>query len=401
MKKFRKLKRIILFGILLLFFVIIDFAYLLTYLFPKQKNKWLFGSSIGKEYSDNAKFLFEYINKNSSQTNHQIIWITKKRSIVKSVRQLGYSCFYFLSLKGIWHTLSAKRIFVTHCKGDINNILINNQVDVVNLWHGIPLKKINADLTSSLRNNWLYEFFINYMLFPFKDNTSLVPTSGKIVQKRIMSGFRLSQKQTPILGSPREDILINAKPKSVKKSLSRILYAPTHRGSQRTLTLLPNNTEYNKLNEFLKQNKIILDFRLHRFDKIHLKKLNLLDKYSQIRIDPYDNIEDSMINSDILITDYSSCFYDYLLLDKPLIFHAPDLKRYMSLDDQFYEKNYDQFIPGPKTQNWDEVISNLQNFINKKDEYKTKRKDLKNKIFEFTDGKNCERILKFLQNRHH
>ena len=46
-------------------------------------------------------------------------------------------------------------------------------------------------------------------------------------------------------------------------------------------------------------------------------------------------------------------------------------------------------------------MSNLQNLIDKKDDYKIKRKDLKNKIFEFTDGKNCERILKFLQNRHH
>ena len=405
MKKFRKPKRIILFGIKLLFFVFIDFCYLLTYLFPKQRNKWLFGSSDGNEYSDNAKFLFEYIHNNSDQKNHQIIWITKNRSTVKTVRKLGYPCFYYLSIKGVFHTLTAGKILVTHSKGDINRLLINKNVDVINLWHGIPLKKINSDLTSSLRNNYIYEFLINYILFPYKENTSIVVTSGKTPQERIMSGFRLKKEQAPILGSPREDILINAnngkKSNLTKKGMSRIIYAPTHRGSMRTLSVLPNKSECNKLNKFLKRNKILLDLRLHRFDKIHYKQLNLLGKYSQIRIDPYNNIEDSMINSDLLITDYSSCFYDYLLLDKPIIFHAPDLKRYMTLDDQFYETHYDKFIPGPKTQSWDEVISYLQKFINKKDEYKEPRKDVKSKTFEFTDGKNCERIFKFLRNHNY
>ena len=315
-KKLRKFKKIMFFGLQCLFFIFIDFIYLLTYLIPKQKNKWLFGagSAFGNEYSDNTKSFFEYIyknkntNKNKTQDIPNAIWITKSNKIVEKVRKNGYPCYYYLSLKGIWHTISAKKIFVTHGKHEINSLLLNSQVNVVNLWHGIPLKLIGNDDKLNAKTHPLYKFITKYILFAYQEKIDLLPVSSEHIQKRFMSALNLSKEKTPILGSPRDDTLLQALAETKKndnnKSFKRILYAPTHRGSNRTLTVLPNKSECNKLNKFLKTNKIILDLRLHRFDKIHYKRLNLLGKYSQIRIDPYNNIEDSMINSDLLITDY-------------------------------------------------------------------------------------------------
>lgn len=401
MKKLLQYSKIALFGLEALLFPIIDFIYLLTYLVPKQKNKFIFGSSLGQKYCDNSRYLFEYIYKNQKSHKNMpkinAIWITKNRNIVKKLRDQGYKCHYYLSIKGLWHTLSAQRIYVTHYKTDINRLLINTRTQVINLWHGIPLKKIEYDQNLSLKNKPIYRFLINYIIFPYRNKTDLLPVSSKYIQARFISSFRLNEEKTPILGSPREDVLIKHKNKtSDKTQIKNILYAPTHRRGNGTLLVMPSKDQIKQLDLFLKKHQAVLSIRLHMFDKIHLGKLGyLIDSAKNIKLDSFTDMQESLIQTDVLITDYSSSFFDYLLLEKPIIFHSPDIKEYLTKNHEHYDSDYDKVTPGPKTKTWSEVIRELENFFNNKDKYQESRIELKKKIFKYTDGKNCARILDY------
>jgi len=81
--------------------------------------------------------------------------------------------------------------------------------------------------------------------------------------------------------------------------------------------------------------------------------------------------------TDILITDYSSIYFDYLLLDKPIIFAPFDFEDYLVKDRELYY-NYDEVTPGPKARNWNEVLISLKEAIENPEKYKKEREKIKN-----------------------
>ncbi len=109
--------------------------YYLMYLIPKKKKLWVFGAWFGVKYFDNPRFLFEYIKNNSSEI--QVIWITKDKSICNNQEIL-----YKYSLKAIYFSLRAEVFFVSHSTlSDLFAFINANCRKVIQLWHGIPIKK--------------------------------------------------------------------------------------------------------------------------------------------------------------------------------------------------------------------------------------------------------------------
>ena len=100
--------------------------------------------------------------------------------------------------------------------------------------------------------------------------------------------------------------------------------------------------------------------------------------------------------STALITDYSSIYFDYLLLDRPIIYYIPDLYEYQTKCRGFYEP-YENLTAGIYTTNENELINGLNNIICLKDEYKEKRKLLRDRMFVHQDGKNCERVIEWIK----
>lgn len=95
--------------------------------------------------------------------------------------------------------------------------------------------------------------------------------------------------------------------------------------------------------------------------------------------------------ADKLITDYSSVYIDYLILDKPIGFFIPDLKKY-SNDRGFYENNLNESLPGPILEQDNDLINFI---INNEDNYSQKRKIINEKYNKYKDNKNSERILNY------
>ena len=106
-----------------------------------------------------------------------------------------------------------------------------------------------------------------------------------------------------------------------------------------------------------------------------------------IDLSDYDNINDILLITDMLITDYSSVVFEYSLLEKPIIFYSPDRDLYKEERDFYYE--YESFVPGPIISNTDELIKE----INNKDFDKNKVIEFKEKFFDNLDGNSSKRFI--------
>jgi len=103
-------------------------------------------------------------------------------------------------------------------------------------------------------------------------------------------------------------------------------------------------------------------------------------------------INDIIDNYEILISDYSGIYVDYLLLNRSIVFAAFDLERYLACDREMYY-DYEDVTPGPKCKNWKSVFDWVIKFRNDPTLYEDERSDLKAKFHKYYDGKNSERVL--------
>ena len=126
-----------------LFFGIISFPfYLISLLIPRSLNIWVFGAWFGNQFNDNTAYLFKYVLCN--QSNVKAVWLTKNSQIIKDLRKKGYPIYHKNSIKGFWYGSRAGATFINCGYDDVNKYCIKQSL-IVQLWHGIPLKKIKSD----------------------------------------------------------------------------------------------------------------------------------------------------------------------------------------------------------------------------------------------------------------
>ena len=134
-----------------------------------------------------------------------------------------------------------------------------------------------------------------------------------------------------------------------------------------------------KLNQYCQKNKCLFMIKKHFY---HKNEVVDLSKYSNI-VD-YTNLDcdtqELLFNADVLITDYSSCYIDYLLLDKPVIFYCYDYANYLENDrDMYFE--YDSVTPGPKVKDKNDFLVALNSSLNGNSEYRDKIQEVKNLLY--------------------
>jgi len=383
--------------------------YWLSYIIPKDKNLWVFGAWFGERYVDNSKYLFEYVNRKHPEI--KAIWLTRSQNTYELVKKKGYRVYKTYSLKGIYYSLRAKVGIISTSLEDINLCLTGN-MQIVQLWHGIPLKKIMFDDKITFRQPTIFRKLLS-LIFPFlKKNYSdalLIATSEE-VQKKISSAFKVPLEHVKITGYPRNDSFFQDSEEELElvkkllhfKSQGKILviYMPTHRkeGEMDINKLLFSSLEF--IDKKLQELNCILLIKLHYY---HAKESFYLIKdktFSNIVI-----INDGLIGQDVynilglmdvLITDYSSIYFDYLLLDKPIIFAPFDLEDYLKKDREFYY-DYDKVTPGPKARNWDEVLIYLKEAIENPEKYKKERKRIRDIFHKYKDGNSSKRVFNAIQ----
>ena len=377
----------------------------LVYIVPRNKRNWVFGSGTGMNFSDNAKYLFLYC---SSLNEINCYWITKNKVLVENLRNDGLKAYYKYSIMGLWLSISSKVYIYDSRTGCINHFTSAGAYKV-SLWHGSPLKTIDRDIT--VKNNafyignhtWGLKRYLVRIIMPewFVVADLMIATSDK-VKGYFNSAF--GSKKIEVTGYPRNDIISNPNlyrkylmfEQNIIHSLSTkktILYAPTFRDTDRFERETP--IEWERLNNLLKKNDTTFLIKLHRHDYSMIMKEN----YSHIRV--LDNESDMyplFSKVDLLITDYSSIFFDFLLTDKPVLFYPYDIEDYLTMDRSMYDE-YETVTPGHKAYDFQGFYEKIELFFNEPNALKQSSLDynvIRKMYNKYNDSDSAKRTYQFI-----
>ncbi|MCP5173736.1 MAG: CDP-glycerol glycerophosphotransferase family protein [Moraxellaceae bacterium] len=235
------------------------------------------------------------------------------------------------SIKGIIYLHFSKKIITDN--GIPFSVNLKNKI-VVQTWHGIPIKKIGLNDQSLLARFGYLE--LQAMRHQWADTTAVI-CLGEHVRTLMMQAFDVSYKQTVISHSPymQKVLQIGGIEKLEKKGeIEKIFYLPTYRDwvTDRSWDLLEDN---NFIEFFVKKN-ITVYYKYHPLDADAMLKL-LPSNFIKVDGDYVELLKEC----DCFITDYSSAFFDALLLDIPVFFYAVDYENYKKergiYDEELYE----------------------------------------------------------------
>ena len=334
-------------------------VYIIANIVPKKRGLWVFGGWFGKRYSDNPKAFFEYIN--SQQPSIETIWLAKDKTVVAEIRKLGRSAYIAESVIGIYIQLRAEIAFVCQAlPDDLFSPAVGKKTKVVNLWHGLPLKKIMYDVFGDrvcTKNNW-GKFVGAISPYDQVRNDYLLATSVE-TQNTLSKAFRLDKSQTLITGFPRNDVFLNNKVKASEQSF-RCIYMPTFRLDPESDLFEHFGFNAEGIDQQLSRHDIQLVLRMHPVNKPPEYLVEQIANSKSISIDSSGDVFDSIASYDCMITDYSGGYFDFILSNRPVLFAPFDLEKYKAQErDLYYE--YEDVTLAPYAKNWPELIENMIN----------------------------------------
>lgn len=362
---------------------------------PKKKNRIVLYSNIG--FRDNVEALYRYLIREGYNRKYAIICSTnewKKYSELNQIKNVKFVNCYI----GVYYFFTSKYFF--YCFGKYPIVPTKNQC-VVNLWHGMPLKTIGSLVESEEKNKQNY---FTYVL-----------STSEFFRYHMQNAFQCKREQVIICGQPRNDDLFDSqidvrKIFDVPEKSKLICYMPTFRKSD---ILGTNNTTsttclYEKLK--LSKNLESLNYYLKQISAYLFVKPHPMDNYDKNFIKDLSNIiyvDDNILKhknlntynflgqTDALITDYSSVYFDYLLIDKPIGFIIDDLKYYGDIRG-FVVEEPESIMPGKKIYNQDDLFSFCKDIAENIDDYKDERKKINGLVNYYKGKSNCQHLLKLI-----
>ncbi len=357
---------------------------------PILKNTILFESFFGKGYSDNPKNLFEYINE-KYPGKYNCVWVLNKKTKLpypaKRVKRLSLRYMYYLA---------CSKYFIFNVK---QPVWFKKRKEMVFLetWHGTPLKRLAFDVEEVFGASPKHKKQIYTASRKWDYLVAANRFSSEIFRRCFMYDGKMLE-----YGYPRNDILHRENREAVAAQIrsrlnispnrKTILYAPTWREDE-----FYGHGSYKftlKLDLELMRKKLGDDYavlvRTHYYvaDEIDLSNLEGF-AYNLCK---YDDIAELYLISDIIITDYSSVFFDYANLKRPMLFYTYDLERYRDVLRGFYI-DIEEELPGPLLFTTDEVIDAVQNIDKVTDEYREKYEAFYEKFCGWEDGRASENII--------
>ena len=279
---------------------------------------------------------------------------------------------------------------------------------VIQLWHGFPLKAMMHMLTQydESKYGYLEEYWRKFdciLSYGLNYTTFLTACYGTLRQ------------QYRVTGMPRNDLLFLTDGKenlAEKMPASRgkkvVMYMPTFRvlmenevilnGSDDGYLFFWEDFDAGRLEEFCKENDIFFIFKLHPGDASRVGRSVIRSEHIDILTD--DKLGDKCMYeflnaADVLVTDYSSVYFDYLLLDRPIIFTDCDVDSYAENRGLMLEP-LDFWRPGPVVNSMDELLKTLKASLHGQDEYHLARERLMPFVHHYRDAGSTQRLFDLL-----
>lgn len=371
---------------------------------PKDVYSWAFPvCAFDHSFGGNERMVFEKV-KNDPSIKKVILY----RSKMIEVDGVNLIQVPLKSREGQQYLLESVYIFIKHTPWRNAIYPLNpNLHRFINLWHGIPLKRIgftSLDMAGKLEASAREH-----------DKCHAVIASSKIDRLAMAASFYpLTYHDVWVTGLPRNDAILQEEvslPVDFQKQLVKlrktlngrrlVMYAPTFRNGQELSTYSFSKEELDALSHCLVSNNAVLGIREHMAAK-HESYWTALANTGVPVIDlgrqQFSDIELIYREADVLITDYSSCFIDFMLTGKPEICFAYDYESYATNErGLFYDLK--EVFPGPVCSTATQVIASLEacltgEAIEEEDSYFSKR----NVFFEYIDYNNTQRVVQKINN---
>ena len=356
----------------------------------------------GRNYTCSPKAIYEKMLTMKKFKDFKFIWafndpskhdvMKDKRLVIVKTNTKDY--YKYISSSKYWIVNSIMDECITKKKGQV----------YVQCWHGTPLKRLRYDIeVNGAVLNTIEEIRKRNDRDASKFDYFISPS--KYCTEKFTSAFNLIAlgKKDIIIeeGYPRNDSLFNRNKKDVDKIKDKlgipkdkkiICYLPTFRDNQHTSGVGYTYNlaiDFDSLKKRFGKDYVIL-FKPHYFiaNKIDLSKY----KNFVYNVANYDEINDIYLASDLLITDYSSVFFDYANLNRPVMFYMYDFDDYKNNLRDFYI-SLDE-LPGPITKTQKELEKYISNIDKSNSEYKTKYKKFNDKYTYLDDGNASERVIR-------
>lgn len=308
-----------------------------------------FESFHGTQYSDNPRAVFEWMS--DKYPDHTLVWGVSKGSEkpfrdekVSYVLRFSFKWFLIMPRAGAWVINTRTPLWLAK----------NKKTTYIQTWHGTPLKKIGRDISQVNIPGYTKETYDQSFSDESKRWDYLV-SPNEYCSTIFKQAFDYQGKMLEV-GYPRNDVLVRAaQDKTIGKTLKMkhhfpidkkiVLYAPTWRetenrekGKYAFTTDFPFEEIANQFGE-----EVILLVRMHYlvaqqfdFTKYAGKVINVSTGY---------DMSDLLAVADLLITDYSSCFFDFAITNQPMLFFIPDQKNYEEEMRGFYFP-MEETVPG-------------------------------------------------------
>lgn len=340
--------------------------FLLVMYIKPDENSVICGGWSGKRFADNSKAMFLFLAQNKEKLNlNEIVFITKSKEIIMELKSKGYKALYANSLLSIKKHIQCKYHIIDQTPMDINPIFSVNRVRI-NLWHGFPLKKIGLMATNVKNYQFTYSDFFRKSIIGNWHDYITIGTSKKH-RELLAASFNLKHEQVIIalyprivymLGNIKRVYLFNEKQffdriKKIKREKKQIIgYFPTFRDLEEHNEACVKTIE--KLNQFAKLNNSFILTKLH----IASKTTNKIDLSYVLNLPSESDLYNFLGEVDVLITDYSSIYFDYLMYNRPILFYCFDYDYYLTKDRGF-NFDYNAVTPGEKSKTFTELSTNL------------------------------------------
>lgn len=355
---------------------------------PVKENVILFETFMAKNYSDSPKYIYEYIAQNHPE--YECVWAINDGAKIpygaKTVKRFSFQYAYYLAVSKylvfnvrppLWYRKREEQVFLE-------------------TWHGTPLKRLVFDQeeVTSASPKYKQQFYRQR-----KDWDFLV-SANPFSTKTFRSCF-LYEGEMLEYGYPRNDILYwpnkdeiaqQLKEKlGIPKDKKTILYAPTwrddqHYGSGQYKFELALDLKL--LKERLQDDYVVL-LRTHHYISDHIDVSGLGDFV--INLSSYDDISEIYLISDICITDYSSVFFDYANLKRPILFYTYDFDKYKNQLRGFYiDMNTE--VPGPLLYTSEQVVQAIEDIDEITEEYKERYDQFYDRFCCYDDGHASEHV---------
>lgn len=380
---------------------------LATLVIPRSRDAWVFGCGAG--IGDGALALWH-----EAAPGRPAVWLTGSAREQRDAAARGIPTVPKHSLRGFWRTARAAVVVVTHGFGDVNRYAVGGAF-IVQLWHGIPLKRIGIDspetvrLPARLQRSAGAAAVRGLVAAAYRRATrriDLLPAASHLVRGRLESAFALPDERVPVTGEPRVDVLSHDTPE-VRRGRARaavadavgalggarlVLYAPTWRDGDAD-PAIPADAEWARIEALLRRQDAILLVRSHPLGVGAYRTSGPDGRVRGLGSDLVSDITPLLPAFDALVTDYSSIAFDAALVPMPIVYFAPDLEAYVARRGLY--GRYEDVAGADFARSWVDTVDQLQSVLGDRAVHAdrlARARALSARVHAFADGCSAGRV---------